>query len=146
MDQYFLQPTPETGAALFRRNIVGEVVMLNLQRLRETADYSANPELAPAAQVSGKEAFQRYIDHTLPFLADSGGELLFLGNGGPFFIGPVQEQWDVVMLVRQSSVDNFIAFASHAGYLAGIGHRTAAILDSRLLPVVESKDNRLLPF
>lgn len=114
--------------------------MLNMLRLRETADYSGHPDLAPEAPVSGREAFQKYIDHTMPFLIDSGGELLLLGEGGSFFIGPQDEQWDVVMLVKQRSVESFFAFASNAEYLAGVGHRTAAILDSRLLPIVASKD------
>jgi hypothetical protein len=42
------------------------------------------------------------------------------------------------MLVRQSSIASFLAFASNDGYLAGIGHRTAALEDSRLLPLIES--------
>jgi hypothetical protein len=74
----------------------------------------------------------------------SGGELVLLGSGGQYFIGPSDEQWDVVMLVRQHSVESFIAFASNPEYLAGIGHRTAAISDSRLLPIVEYKDHKLL--
>ncbi len=114
--------------------------MLNLLRLRDMADYSATPELAPAEDISGKEAFQRYIDHTMPFLKESGGELIFLGTGGTYLIGPQDEQWDIVMLVRQRSVEDFMAFASNAEYLAGLGHRTAAVLDSRLLPVVENRD------
>ena len=40
------------------------------------------------------------------------------------------------MLVEQSSVDSFLAFASNTGYVAGLGHRTAALEDSRLLPLV----------
>lgn len=141
---HFLEPTQETGAALFRRNISGEVLMLNMLRLRETADYSDNPELAPETQISGRDAFQKYIDHTMPFLKESGGELLLLGEGGKFFIGPDDEQWDVVMLVKQSTVESFFAFASNTEYLAGIGHRTAAVIDSRLLPVVECKDTNLM--
>jgi hypothetical protein len=39
------------------------------------------------------------------------------------------------MLVRQSSVQSFLAFASNQTYLAGMGHRTAALEDSRLLPL-----------
>jgi hypothetical protein len=42
------------------------------------------------------------------------------------------------MLVQQSSLASFMAFASNAEYLAGIGHRTAALEDSRLLPLEES--------
>ena len=143
MKKYFLEPTQETGAALFRRNIAGEVVMLNMLRLRETADYSGNPELAPETPISGREAFQKYIDHTMPFLKESGGEVLLLGDGGKFFIGPGEEQWDIVMLVKQSSVESFFSFVSNSEYMAGIGHRTAAILDSRLLPIVECKNHSI---
>ncbi|HET6158945.1 MAG TPA: hypothetical protein VFE34_11410 [Dongiaceae bacterium] len=39
------------------------------------------------------------------------------------------------MLIRQSSIQAFMAFAAHEGYLAGLGHRTAALEDSRLLPL-----------
>lgn len=134
---HYLEPTREAGAALLRRNIPGPVVMLNLLRLREYADYTENPGLAPETGISGREALQKYIDHTRPFLRESGGEILLLGEGGHFFIGPGEEQWDVVLLVRQRSVADFIAFASHPGYLAGIGHRTAALADSRLLPITE---------
>ena len=139
MTKRFLEVTQEAGVALFRRNITGEVVMLNLLRFRDVADYSAKPELMPSQPISGAEAYQKYIDHTLPFLKESGGDLVFLGKGGNFLIGPQEEQWDLVMLVRQKSLSDFIAFSSNQGYLAGIGHRTAALEDSRLLPLVESK-------
>jgi uncharacterized protein (DUF1330 family) len=144
MQKYYFEPSQESGAALFKRKIIGEVVMLNMLRLRETADYSGSPELAPLTPISGREAFQRYIDHAEPLLKKSGGELILLGSGGQFFIGPSEEQWDIVMLVKQNSIENFFAFASHSEYLAGLGHRTAAILDSRLLPIVECKDRNII--
>jgi uncharacterized protein (DUF1330 family) len=120
------------------RGISGEVVMLNLLRLRELADYTANPELAPAQPISGAEAYDRYITHTLPYLAQSGGSLLFMGTGGPFLIGPNSERWDRALLVKQRSVEAFMAFANHDAYLAGLGHRIAAVEDSRLLPLIQS--------
>lgn len=133
----YLEPTQDTGKRFIQRGLEGSVVMLNLLRFREIADYSAYPELAPDSPISGAKAFDRYIRHTLPFLEASGGELLFLGSGGPFLIGPEDETWDMAMLVRQNSVASFLAFASHDAYLAGIGHRSAAIEDSRLLPLSE---------
>jgi len=139
MTERFLEVAEEAGVALFRRNITGEIVMLNLLRFRDVADYSANLELMPSQPISGAEAYQKYIDHTLPFLKKSGGDLVFLGKGGNFLIGPREERWDLVMLVRQKSLSDFIAFSSNQEYLAGIGHRTAALEDSRLLPLVESK-------
>lgn len=134
----YLSVTDEAGRAFFMRNIQGPIVMLNLLRFRNVADYSASPELAPDAPISGEQAFQRYIDHTTPFLAASGGAIRFLGKGGSWLIGPEGEAWDMAMLIEQESVASFIGWNSHEDYLKGIGHRTAALLDSRLLPLVET--------
>jgi hypothetical protein len=135
----YLDPTQESGRALFVRGIPGPVVMLNLLRFRPVADYSASPELAPAAPISGEAAYRLYMTHTLPFLHASGGDLLFYGKGGHFLIGPGDECWDAAMLVRQSSIASFFEFASNEGYLSGMGHRVAALADSRLLPLVEEQ-------
>ena len=133
----YIEPTHNAGRLLMQRGIRGQIVMLNLMRFREVADYADNPELAPAEPISGAEAFERYICHTLPFLRESGGDITFLAAGGPFLVGPEAERWDLAMLVRQTNLASFLAFASHDGYLAGLGHRTAALEDSRLLPLTE---------
>jgi len=135
----YLEPTPEAGRAYFTRRIDGSVVMLNLLRFRAIADYSAAPELDPGKEISGAEAYDRYLRHTQPYLERSGGSVLFFGRGGPFLIGPAEERWDATLLVRQESTAAFLSFASNADYLAGIGHRTAALEDSRLLPLVEAR-------
>src|ERR1700751_3048011 len=119
----YLEPTQESGRAFVKRAVKDEVVMLNLLRFRDVADYSATPGLAPEKPISGAEAYDRYIAHTMPYLIASGGELLFLGQGGAFLIGPEAERWNRVMLVRQRSVAAFMAFATNQAYLAGIGHR-----------------------
>lgn len=126
------------------RNISGPVVMLNLLRFREVADYSATPELAPETPISGQKAYRRYMKHTLPHLLAAGGEMIFLGKGGTFLIGPTDEIWDAAMLVRHQSTEIFMSFASNKEYLAGIGHRLAALADSRLLPLVEGSAEELL--
>ncbi|VVE26074.1 DUF1330 domain-containing protein [Pandoraea terrigena] len=133
----YREPTQDAGRQFVQRDFTGRVVMLNLLRFRDIADYSGYPELAPAEMISGAQAFDRYIQHTLPLLRKTGGDILFLGEGGSFLIGPVEESWDLAMLVRQASVASFLSFASHPGYLAGLGHRTAAVKDSRLLPLSE---------
>jgi len=137
MSEAYLEPTQEAGRAFVMRRMQGSIVMLNMLRFRQIADYSATPDLAPSTAISGAAAFQKYIDHTLPYLREMGGDLVFLGSGGKFMIGPEAERWDLVMMVRQSSVESFLAFASHEAYLAGMGHRTAALEDSRLLPLSE---------
>lgn len=132
-------PTKEAGRNFIRKQIEGSIVMLNLLRFRETADYSATPELMPKQSITGKAAYQIYIEHTLPFLIESGGEVILMGEGGAFLIGPTDEHWDAVLLIRQKSVNTFLAFESNTDYMKGIGHRTAALDDSRLLPLVENR-------
>ncbi len=132
----YLEPTQESGRDLFMRGIEGEVVMLNLLRFRDIADYAATPDLAPVTPISGAAAYDLYMEHTLPHLRASGGDVEFMGEGGSFLIGPSNERWDLVLLVRQKSVQSFMSFASNEAYLGGMGHRLAAISDSRLLPIV----------
>lgn len=139
MDKTYLNPTQESGRDLFQRNIQGQVVMLNLLRFRKIADYSETPDLEPANPISGEEAYRIYIKETLPHLKRSGGEIMFLGQGGPFLVGPANERWDAVMMIRQNSVQDFFAFASNKDYLKITGHRTAALEDSRLLPLTEQQ-------
>lgn len=132
-----LDPSDEGVGRLLARGVEGPVTMLNLLRFREWADYSDFPDLAPPVPISGREAYDRYVRHTLPFLGATGGSVQFFGDGGHNLVGPSDERWDLVMLIRQASVADFFAFAQNLEYQAGIGHRTAALEDSRLLPVVE---------
>lgn len=143
MTEHYLDVTPEAGAELFSRDIRGEVLMLNLLRFREVADYSEFPELEPDESISGREAYRRYMAHTTPYLAESGGGMMLMAAGGKNLIGPADEQWDVAMIIRQRSLADFMAFTSNPGFMAGMGHRKAALLDSRLLPMVESEDGSL---
>jgi len=134
----YIEPTNENGRLVFERGITGPVRMLFLLRFREEADYSAHPELAPGQPITGREAYRRYVNHTLSFLTNEGGDLQVLGTGGFYLIGPLDERWDVAMLVRHASLEAFMAMADNQDYLAGIGHRVAALEDSRLLPIVET--------
>lgn len=130
-----LEPTQDQVRALRVRDIDGPVEMLNLLRFREVADYGDLPELAPDTEVSGAEAYEEYSRHTLQHLARRGGEVVWMGQGGMPLIGPVDERWDLALLVRYPDVDTFLAMTSDEDYLATMGHRTAALEDSRLLPL-----------
>lgn len=131
----YIDPTPEAARAFFSSAEEGPVVMLNLLRFREYADYSAAPKLAPDEPITGARAYRRYMAHAAPFVEAAGGEVLFSGTGGANLIGPSDERWDHVLLVRYPSANAFRKFTSDPGYLAGLGHRSAALADSRLLPL-----------
>ena len=120
MNEIYLNPTQASGRDLILRNISGPVVMLNLLRFRVLVDYSETPELAPIVEISSKESYQFYFKHTMPHLLKSGGEIIFLGKGRAFLVGPLNEQWNEVLLIKQNSVDDFMAFASNQEYLKGV--------------------------
>ena len=137
--QKYINPTDETAIKLFSSGLEGDVYMLNMIKYRDKADYSANPELAPNEAITGEQAYQLYRRHTQPFLAESGGEVIFMGVANDYFIGPADEQWDLVFNEQKKSLKHFIDFATNEAYLKGIGHRTAAVEDSRLLPISNIK-------
>jgi uncharacterized protein (DUF1330 family) len=135
MTSTYIEATQEAGRAFFQRGITGEVIMLNMLKFKPVADYSSHPELAPEEALSGEAAYALYMKHTLPLLEKAGSSVLFYGKGGPFLIGPENQHWDAVLLVRHESVQRFMAFARDETYLKTAGHRTAALEDSRLLPM-----------
>ena len=61
-----LEPSDENARRLFQRGIEGPVTMLNLLRFREEADYADSPLLAPPSPISGRDAYDLYIRHTIP--------------------------------------------------------------------------------
>jgi len=137
--QNFIRPTPEAGKSFYiEHQGKGKVVMLNLLKFKAIADYSDLPHLAPQSEISGAEAYQLYAKHTLPLLEKAGSKTLFYGKCSPFMIGPEAEKWDAILLVQHESAEKFIAFAQEETYLKTAGHRTAALEDSRLLPIVKS--------
>jgi uncharacterized protein (DUF1330 family) len=130
-----LKPTPESISSFLQRGISGPVTMLNLLRFREIADYSESPDLSPDEPITGERAYEIYTEHTLPLLSQVGAKPIFMGTGGEFLIGPADETWDRVLLVRYPDMQAFLAMTQNPEYEAGAGHRTAALADSRLLPI-----------
>lgn len=130
-----LHVTQEQGKNFYMRQIQGEVVMLNLLKFKAIADYSDSPHLQPNAPISGKAAYDLYMKNVTPLLAKAGSSLIFSGKGGQVVIGPTDEYWDLILLVKHESVAKFMAFANDEDYKKIAGHRTAALEDSRLLPI-----------
>ncbi|AGC60679.1 MULTISPECIES: hypothetical protein [Mycobacterium ulcerans group] len=130
-------PTPQAAEAMLTAMPPGPFVMLNLYRIREVADYSANPELAPPAPISGRELFERYAAGMESVLAKVGAERVFVADAGGCFIGPPEERWDVIQFVRYPSLEAFIAVMSSEQVQADLPHRFAMLEDSRVIPMAE---------
>jgi len=117
----------------------GKVVMVNLLKFRSKADYTNLKELKPDSEITGEEAYQRYLESTLPELKKIGSRIIYYGKSNHFLIGPATEKWDAVLIVEHESVLKFMEFAQNKGYLKNAGHRAAGVEDSRLLPSSEIK-------
>ena len=113
------------------------IVMLNLLRWREQAEYSNHPDLAPC---TGQEAFlHRYVPAFNEIAARVEGIGIFwLGAALARLVGPADEIWDTVALVRYPSFAAFRAVAESLDYKAKAQHhRLAALEDARLIATVE---------
>lgn len=136
-DRTAIEPDPAQLAAVAGVPADEPLVMLNLLRFREVADYSAHPDLAPDAPISGADAYDRYGEAAAPHIAASGAEIPYLGVCHATAIGPAGEEWDRLILVRYPSVQAFLDMVTTPDYIALSGHRTAALADSRLVPTTQ---------
>ncbi|UZO82544.1 DUF1330 domain-containing protein [Aquimarina sp. ERC-38] len=136
----YLEATAESGQ-LFYRNLLskGEFIMLNLLRYNTTADYKAYPHLQPAQPITGEAAYQLYMNAVMSELKNIESQVLFYGETNYFLIGPQEEKWDAMLLVKHKSVARFMEFAQTSVYLKNRGHKVAALKDFRLLPSKEKE-------
>jgi len=135
----YITPLPEVAKQFFVDfQGKGKITMLNLLKYKTTADYSELENLSPDQVISGKEAYKIYAMYTLPLIQKVDGQVLFFGNSKNYLIGPENEKWDAVLLVQYPSVEKFVEFSKSPEYLKTAGHRTAALEDSRLLPMLQN--------
>jgi uncharacterized protein (DUF1330 family) len=116
------------------------VVMLNLLRFREVAEY----ETVGAARVTGRDAYERYSKAVIPLLWEVGGQPLWMAKARAGVIAPEGESWDEVVLVHYPSRAAFVRMVTSDAYQAILHHRTAALLDSRLIETQAVRIPRLL--
>lgn len=108
------------------------VVMLNLLKYREQALYEYDEQV-----VSGRDAYKRYGEHVFPILEGIGATVKFGAQVAALLIAPDDEAWDDVLLVRYPSVSAFRQMMLCPEYTEATKHRTAALLDSRLIATFE---------
>ncbi|ROU02127.1 DUF1330 domain-containing protein [Marinobacter sp. R17] len=112
------------------------VVMLNLLRFREDAEYADEDNESPC---SGREAYARYSKLALNQLAKVEARPEWVGEATVPVIAPDDEDWDEVLLVRYPSAQAFLSMVSDPEYQAIVHHRTAALADSRLIAMRPKK-------
>lgn len=106
--------------------------MLNLVRLRDQADY---PD---GRSATGAEAYAAYGRDSAPVLTKVGGSILWRGAFRATLIGPGDEAWDHCFIALYPTAGAFLAMVTDPDYQQAVVHRTAAVLDSRLIRLAES--------
>jgi uncharacterized protein (DUF1330 family) len=104
--------------------------MLNLLKYGER---SSNGDDA-----SGEASYRRYGDEMRTILEKTGARLLWRGRADSVVIGDdAADDWDAVLLVEYPSRKAFIEMTSSKSYEGVSRHRTAALVDSRLIAMTE---------
>lgn len=113
------------------------VVMLNLLAFRDQAAYAAGSEES-SAPCTGREAYARYSKLAIKHVMGCGGEVIFMGAAQVPLVAPADEKWDEVLLVRYPSIEAFVAMVMNPEYQQLSRHRTAALEEARLIPMLEA--------
>ncbi len=126
MDGY-INPAREQFGRFRKLEREGPVHMINLVRLHETAVY---PD---GMMVSGKEAYAAYGRESGPIFKRVGGRIFWSGSPELILIGPDKESWDIAFIAEYPSGEAFVEMVKDEAYQMAVVHRTAAVLDSRLI-------------
>lgn len=122
-------PTPEQLAPLLQDGTPGPIAMVNLLKFRDRANYQdGRPN-----DVSGREAYMRYVAEMGPIVEKAGGRFLFSGDVKQLVIGEVDELWDAVGIAEYPSRAAFHAIATSAEVLAIGVHREAGLAGQLLI-------------
>jgi len=126
-----IDPTANQVRALRDAGPDGPVVMLNLLKFRERANYPAG---SPHAPCSGAEAYRRYQTAFVEAVGDvSRAEVVWEGKIDRLFIGDASQDWDKCLLVRYPSRQHFLAMMADAAYREALVHRYAGLERTILL-------------
>jgi uncharacterized protein (DUF1330 family) len=100
--------------------------MLNLLRYRDVAEPGFGVD-----GLSGREAYQVYGRRFAELNPRFGGEPIWMGEACASIIG--EEAWDIVILVRYPTRQQFVDMMNDPAYQAIAPIRAAALVDSRLV-------------
>ncbi|MEP5728387.1 MAG: DUF1330 domain-containing protein [Sulfitobacter sp.] len=109
-----------------------ELNMLNLVKFNDLANYPGDHPMARDG-MTGAQAYAVYGEKTGPILEKVGGTIVWRGQFELTFIGPSDEEWDAMFIVRYANAKAFLAMVTDPEYQKAVVHRQAAVKTSRLI-------------
>lgn len=134
MDAYF-EPDDRQLATLASLDPNTPVAALNLFQFNERAQYSPGDEEygTEAGDVSGREAFSRYMAPAGQVLADLGGRVVFSTMVEQVMIGPSDPPWHVAAIMYFPTRRAFVEMTMKPEFKAASRHRKAGLANHYML-------------
>lgn len=124
-------PTVEQLMPLARQT-AGPIAMVNLLKFRDEAAYADGR----SENISGREAYMRYVAEMRGIVQGAGGRFLFSGEVKNVVIGEVEEPWDAVGIAEYPSGAEFHRIATSPEVQAIGVHREAGLAGQLLILTV----------
>lgn len=118
-----VMPQPEQAQGFFGGGHDGPMVMVNLLKFRDVADYPDGRD----AGMSGRDAYMIYGGAVQQCLALVGGRAVFSGDVTGILLGQVEELWDMVALAYYPSPAAMMAMVALPEYQGIEIHRFAGL-------------------
>lgn len=123
-------PTDEVWQAVIRCPADQALSLVNFFKMRDRAAYPSG-HAGDDLDITGREAFQRYADVSMPSLEKVGGRFLLVAPFGKTFIGAA-EDWDLVAIGTYPNPSALLALFELGIYRDAYIHRIAACSDQRV--------------
>ena len=116
----------------------GSLAVLNMFQFNRKAKYQPeDPEYGTdAAEVSGKEAFQRYSAIAGKAITDLGGRTVVSAAVEQVLIGPDTAAWDMVAIMYFPTRGGFLQMMANPDFRLASRHRKAALANHRMIHLV----------
>ena len=129
------QPRPEQIKEFFTKAPTGPLIMLNLLKFKEKAEYADSRKTT----ISGLEAYNIYAEMMGKRIRTDGGRLVFSAATNVLVVGDGELEWDAVAVVEYASLENFQNIVSSPEYQEMGLHRDAGLAHQLLINCVDSE-------
>ena len=114
------------------------LLMVNLLRYRDWADYGPDSDAAPS---SGRDAYyQRYAAPTFGIIRRLGGRVFSFSHVQIPIFAPAGENWDDVLLVEYPTFAAVGQLLADPEYQIHVVHRIAALADTRVFATLRGTE------
>lgn len=138
-----IDPTSEQVTKLTALDQDEPVIFINLQRYHDQARYPAGYESVQfPADVSGREAYQRFLWHVEESLMPLvGGRLLVAGPVASVLVGDAG--WDDVVISEFPSIADALHLFTLEGYEEAAVHRAAGLAEVQTIILLQDQMQRM---